>query len=330
MGDFNVMQKSNGNRSIFKGSLFSDKERDAWPVSKHNLFGGKYFAGFYASEHVAATEFVFDIILVNMGVSARDIFLGLIIGNFLAVLSWTFITAPIAVNTKLTLYWYIRKIAGKGTTTLYNALNVIIFTIISGAMITASISAFRILFNIPVQLKWYPESPAFVILGLLLGMAVVLITIYGFKAVARMSTLCGPWLFFMFLAGALVSLPLLANKVLGITEVFSWSKFMLIGETAIWNGVNTSGEPGIGLIGVIGLAWAGNSFTHFGLIDMAVFRYAKKSYYGVYSACGMYFGHFLAWIAAGIMGTAAALITAKPLVQMDPGDVAFNILGYSV
>ncbi|QSH42047.1 hypothetical protein P0136_04870 [Lentisphaerota bacterium ZTH] len=315
--------------SKFKGSIFSAKEKDAWPISKHELFGGKYFAGYYASEHVAATEFVFGIILVTMGVSARDIFWGLLIGNFLAVLSWALVTAPIAVETRLTLYWYIRKIAGRGTTLLYNAMNVIVFTIISGAMITASISALRVLFNIPVQLKWYPESAAFVILGLILGIAVVAITIFGFKAVAMFSTLCGPWLFFMFTAGALVALPYLANHVSGVTHISSFSQLFNICNTAVWDGVNSNGHAGIGLLGVIGLAWAGNSFTHFGLIDMAVFRYAKKSSYGMYTACGMYFGHFLAWMAAGIMGTSAALLLSRPLSQMDPGDVAFSLLGYS-
>ncbi|MCP3964783.1 MAG: hypothetical protein GY750_08200 [Lentisphaerae bacterium] len=323
------MPRSNIIDSVFKGSIFSAKEKDAWPISKHDLYGGKYFAGYYASEHVAATEFVFGIILVTMGVSAKDIFWGLLIGNVLAVLSWALITAPIATNTRLTLYWYIRKIAGRGTTLLYNAMNVIVFTIISGAMITASISALRVLFNIPVQLKWYPESVAFVILGLILGIAVVSITIFGFKAVAMFSTLCGPWLFFMFTSGALVALPYLANHVSGVTEISSFSQLFNICNTSVWNGVSSNGHSGIGLIGVIGLAWSGNSFTHFGLIDMAVFRYAKKPSYGLYTACGMYFGHFLAWLAAGIMGTAAALLLSRPLSMMDPGDVAFNLLGYS-
>ena len=323
------MAESSRFTEIFKGSIFSSKEKDAWPVSKHELFGGKYFAGYYASEHVAATEFVFGIILVNMGVSAANIFWGLLIGNFLAVLSWALITAPIAVDTKLTLYWYIRKIAGKGATILYNAINVIIFTIISGAMITASISAVRVLTNIPVQLEWYPQSAAFVILGLILGVAVVAITIFGFKAVAMFSTLCGPWLFIMFTAGAFVALPYLSNHVLGVTEITSVSNLVDICSSSVWTGVTSSGGVGIGLIGVIGLAWAGNSFTHFGLIDMAVFRYAKKSSYGYFTGCGMYLGHFLAWLSAGIMGTAAALLLSKPLASMDPGDVAFNILGYS-
>ena len=38
-----------------------------------------------------------------------DILLGLLIGNLLAVLSWTLITTPIAVDTRLSLYSYLQK-----------------------------------------------------------------------------------------------------------------------------------------------------------------------------------------------------------------------------
>ena len=244
------------------------------------------------------------------------------------MLSWVLITASIAVDVRLPLYWYIKKIAGKGTVLLYNILNCIVFTVIAGAMITASVSAVRILFNIPVQLNWYPQNVYFVIVALVLGMVVVLITIFGFKAVASLGTLSGPWLFTMFIVGGLISLPLLASKVLGITEVFSIKDFLAIGHKAVWTGINSQGKPGIGIMEVIGLAWSANVAVHFGLVDMAVLRYAKKSWYGAYSGCGMFFGHFLAWIATGIMGTAAAIMVSRPLSSMDPGSVAFNIFGY--
>ena len=40
---------------------------------------------------------------------------------------------------------------------------------------------------------------------------------------------------------------------------------------------------------------------HIGMADLSVFRYARKSWYGVASAAGMYLGHFIAWIAASIL-----------------------------
>ena len=84
------------------------------PVTEDRLEPGSYFAGLFSGEHVAATEFVIGALLVSFGASATDIVLGLLLGNLLAVLSWTFVCAPIAVGTRLTLYWYLRRIAGPG------------------------------------------------------------------------------------------------------------------------------------------------------------------------------------------------------------------------
>ena len=55
-------------------------------------------------------------------------------GNILAVLSWTLITTPIAVETRMSLYTYLQRIAGDSMTRLYNWANVIIFTVISAAI----------------------------------------------------------------------------------------------------------------------------------------------------------------------------------------------------
>ena len=79
--------------------------------------------GLYAGEHVAGTEFIIGPLFVTHGVTALDMFLGLFIGNFLAVLSWAFICAPIAVKTRLNMYWQARKIAGPGVTFVYNIVN---------------------------------------------------------------------------------------------------------------------------------------------------------------------------------------------------------------
>ena len=50
-----------------------------------------------------------------------------------------------AVDTRLSLYTYLNKIAGDNMTKLYNWANVIIFTVISAAMITVSSTAVRFL-----------------------------------------------------------------------------------------------------------------------------------------------------------------------------------------
>ena len=110
-----------------------------------------------------------------------DIIIGLLIGNILAVLSWTFITTPVAVDTRLSLYTYLKKIAGRKMSWLYDWANVIIFTVISAAMITVSATAVRCAFDIPAQLNWYPTNPWFVLIVIAVGLFAVFVAIYGFK-----------------------------------------------------------------------------------------------------------------------------------------------------
>ncbi|WP_179338706.1 purine-cytosine permease family protein [Winogradskyella ludwigii] len=308
---------------------FQNLEAEQLPIAKNKLHNWTHFAGIYAAEHVAATEFVIGATFVALGATTKDILLGLLIGNILAVLSWTLITSPIAVDTRLSLYTYLNKIAGDSMTKLYNWANVIIFTVISAAMITVSATAVRFAFDIPAQLNWYPTNLWFIVIVLIVGSVVVSIAIYGFKAVSEFSGICAPWLFVMFTCGAFVLLPALSLEVLGKTIPTGWSDFVSLGDQSIWTGINSDGEPGIGLTEVIGFAWAANTITHFGLIDMALFRFAKKKSYGLTTSTGMMFGHYVAWISAGIMGAGAAVILGKSIVELDPGDVAYYALGWS-
>ncbi|MGY8910634.1 MAG: purine-cytosine permease family protein [Flavobacteriales bacterium] len=308
---------------------FKNLKVEQLPIAKNKLHNWTHFAGLYAAEHVAATEFVIGATFVALGATTKDIILGLLIGNVLAVLSWTLITSPIAVDTRLSLYTYLNKIAGDSMTRLYNWANVVIFTVISAAMITVSSTAVRFAFDIPAQLDWYPTNLWFVLIVLCVGAVVVSIAIYGFTAVSKFSAICAPWLFVMFICGAFVLLPALSLDVLGETLPSGWTELINLGDQSIWTGVNSDGEPGIGLLEVIGFAWAANSITHFGLIDMALFRFAKKKSYGLTTSTGMMFGHFIAWISAGIMGAGTAVIIGKSIVELDPGDVAYYALGWS-
>jgi purine-cytosine permease-like protein len=133
----------------------------------------------------------------------------------------------------------------------------------------------------------------------------------------------------MFVSGALVLFPALAESVLGKTTLSGFQDFLVIGDHSIWTGTNADGETGIGLWEVAGFAWAANTITHFGLIDMALLRYAKKSIYGLCTSAGMLFGHYIAWIASGIMGAGAAVLLKSTIVELDPGDVAYRALGMS-
>ena len=313
----------------FTHTQFEKINEEQLPVPKHKLHNWTHFAGLYAAEHVAATEFVIGATFVALGAKTMDIILGLLIGNVLAVLSWTLITSPIAVETRLSLYTYLNKIAGDSMSKLYNWANVLIFTVISAAMVTVSSTAVRFAFNIPAQLDWYPTNIWFILIVLLVGMFVVFVAIYGFKAVSDFSGICAPWLFTMFICGAVVLMPALSIDVLGVTIPSDWNDFVSIGNQSIWTGINSDGDPGIGLVEVIGFGWAANTITHFGLIDMALLRFAKKKSYGLATSTGMLFGHYIAWIAAGIMGAGTAVILGKSIIELDPGDVAFYALGWS-
>jgi purine-cytosine permease-like protein len=307
-------------------SIFSLDERDGWPVSKYSLHGKKHFAGVFCADHVAATEFVIGATLVNIGANAFDILVGLLIGDMLAVLSWTFITAPIAVKTRLTLYNYIKKIAGDNTILLFNVLNIVMFSVFTGTMITVSGSSIRVLLNIPTQLGWYPQNLFFVLMILATGAFVITIAFYGFNAIARFSIMCAPWMICMFVAGALTSIPFLSYHLTGSTEIRSFHEIFSLLSRLVWTGAGT-GKHGIGLLEIIGFAWAANATLHFGLVDMALLRFAPRPQYGLLSSAGMYLGHYVCWVCAGIMGAASALLLKTTLTQLDPGDVGLSTLG---
>ena len=308
---------------------FKNLDEEQLPIAKNKLHHWSHFLGLYAGEHVAATEFVIGATFVALGAKTMDILIGLLIGNVLAILSWTLITSPIAVDTRLSLYTYLHKIAGDSMANLYNWANVIIFTVISAAMITVSSTAVRFAFNIPAQLNWYPSNLWFVLIVIIVGIVVVFVAMYGFNAVSDFSGICAPWLFVMFTSGAFVLLPAISLDLLGQTMISGWSDFVRIGDESIWTGINSNGEPGIGILEVAGFGWAANTITHFGLIDMALLRYARKKSYGLATSSGMLFGHYIAWMSAGIMGAGTAVILGKSIVELDPGDVAYYALGLS-
>ena len=312
------------NLDAVKGGIFErlDKlnEFERQPVTSDKLHGGSYFAAVFSGEHVAATEFVIGALFVSFGAGARDVLLGLLIGNFLAVLSWALVCAPIAVQTRLTLYWYLKRIAGPVVTVVYNVLNALMYCVLAGAMITVSASAVRIPFGIADQTNWYPSDVRFVLLTLAVGAVVVILAIWGFKALAQFATVCAPWMVLMFIAGALVTLPRLGS-------VGSLEALWYVANEQIWVGGAGEQASGIGFWHVVAFAWICNLAMHLGLSDMALFRYARRPSYGFYSAFGMYLGHYLSWICAGIMGAAAAKLLGRPLTGIDSGSIAHAALG---
>jgi cytosine permease len=297
------------------GTLDKLYEFDREPVRPDKFQSWNQFAGMFAGEHVAATEFVIGAFFVLHGVTARDLVFGLLLGNLLAVLSWAFVCAPIAVRTRLTLYWYVRKIAGPGLMVVYNAANAVLYCILAGAMISVSATAIGLAFKIksPALTDVLPNSLGWVLIAAALGILFTTLAVLGFEKLSRFAQVCSPWIFVIFVAGALATLP-----KLGVRPDFS--NFAEIARTKIWNGIAAAGQERLGFWHILFFAWFCNLAMHIGLSDMAVFRYAKRWTVGFLTAFGVYPGHLLCWIASGIMVAAVGR-------EMNPGAMAYQAAG---
>jgi purine-cytosine permease-like protein len=65
---------------------------------------------------------------------------------------------------------------------------------------------------------------------------------------------------------------------------------------------------------------------HIGMADLSVFRYARRSWYGLASAAGMYIGYFMAWIAASVL-YAVQLHQDPTNTAVLPGPLAYRACG---
>lgn len=186
----------------------STNEYERTPVPNHALKGPGKFWGMYAGEHAAGTEFMIGPLFLLAGVALKDIFLGLLVGNLLAVLCWRYLCAPIAVHCRMTLYFQLEKIAGNKLVKLYNLANGILFCFLAGAMITVSATAVGIPFNMemPTIDALYPNSAAFVVIVLLVGAVIAIVATKGYDVVARFANVASPWMVLVFLACGFVAL----------------------------------------------------------------------------------------------------------------------------
>lgn len=289
-------------------------EFDREPVSKNKLQGIGNFLGMYAGEHVAGTEFVIGMLFVAHGVSVRDMFLGGLIGNVLAIMSWAFLTAPIAVKVRLSLYWQLKKICGPILVFLYNIVNALMFCFLAGAMVAVAATAVGIPFNIqmPGLSDMFPNSIGWVLTVVGVGTVITAMAILGFDALARFAKVAAPWMFLIFVTAAIAVLP-----KLGIEP--GSGNFWSIANEKIWTGVAQEGQSQFKIWHVIFFTWLANAAMHLGMSDLTILRYAKKWTYGFSSAVGMFLGHYVAWIASGILYAAAN--------SAAPGVVAYEAIG---
>jgi len=311
----------------FKQSQQSKSEFEREPVPQKSLLGFKSFIGMYAGEHCAGTELMIGPLFIAAGVSAFDIVVGLIVGNALAVLSWMFLCAPIATRTRLTLYYQLEKICGRNLVTIYNLANGIMFCFLAGAMITVSATAVGVWFkfDMPGLNDLYPNSVGWVVAVAAVGGLIAVVAAFGYKMVAKFANIAAPWMVLVFLVFGLVGM----KQFISVTEtnIGSLTDVWTLAKTQIWKG----GDPLPGRVKftfwhIMFFAWFCNMAMHVGMSDLSVFRFAKKSWYAIASAAGMYVGHFMAWLCASIL-YAHQLHLDRNDTAVLPGPMAYKAAG---
>ena len=302
-----------------------NQEFERQPVPESARKDWRSFLGMYAGEHAAGTEFMIGPLFLTAGVSAFDLIVGLLIGNLMAVLSWRYLTAEIAVRYRLTLYYQLERICGKKLVTFYNLANGVLFCFLAGAMITVSATAVGIPFDMemPKLTDTMPNSITWVIIVLILGVIISVIAARGYSSVSKAANWMSPFIVLAFLACGIVAL-----NQLGVTNI---SEFW-----AIWG---EGSEPFPGQIKytfwhVVLWSWFCNAAMHIGMSDLSVFRYAKRSRSGWTTAAGMYIGHYMAWIAAALLYAvylqspeAQGFLTNGQAPPVAPGPLAYNAIG---
>ncbi len=295
----------------------SEFERKPVPEDKTKRLGG--FVGLFASEHVAATELLIGPLFLASGVSAVDVLVGLFIGNALAVLSWTLLTAPIAVKYRLTLYYQLELIGGQRIIDFYNLVNGILWCCLGGAFIYVSATALFVPLHLtPPQLSdWAPTSIGMVVVVIATGAVMTIVAAKGYDTIARFANIAAPWMVVMFIIFGIAALP-----ELGVRSVADLWKT----ANQVWDGAPSPGHTKFTFWHVVCFAWFGNMAWHFGMGDLSIFRYARKASYGLATAAGMYLGHYLAWITAGLL-YAVQLKLDPTDTSVVPGPMAFRVAG---
>jgi purine-cytosine permease-like protein len=291
------------------------------PVPERAWLGFKMFVGMYAGEHIAGTELMIGPLFVAAGVGALDLVVGLLLGNLLAVLSWTFLTAPIATRARLTLYYQLERICGRKLVTLYNLANGVMFCFLAGAMVTVSATAVGVWFDMdmPGLNDLYPRGLGWVLSVLAVGALIAIVAAYGYESVARFANVASPWMVVVFLAFGVV-----AARDLGIT---SFASFWTIASEVMWKGGDPlPGQTKFTFWHVLFFAWFCNMAMHIGMSDLSVFRFARKSWHGIATGAGMYLGHFMAWLSAAML-YALQLHRDPTLTDVLPGPMAYGACG---
>src|SRR5690606_15826622 len=160
-----------------------------------------------------------------------------------------------------------------------------------------------------------------VVLGV--GTVIAVVAAKGYDAVSKFANVAAPWMILVFVAFGIVAI-----KQLHVT---SWSD--------LWNIWGNGSEPLPGQTKftfwhVLFFSWFCNAAMHIGMSDLSVFRYAKQNSSGWTTAAGMYLGHFIAWISAGLLyalylqsAEAQQALSAGNAPSVSPGPMAYQSIG---
>ncbi len=295
-------------------------ERSPIPASK--LKGWKSFLGMYAGEHAAGTEFMIGPLFLAAGASLKDLIFGLLIGNILAILTWRYLVAPIAVSSKLTLYYQLEKIAGKHLVKVYNVVNGVLFCFLAGAMITVSASAVGIPFDVNFTV---PESifglstPAFSTIVIIVGLVMTIVAAAGYNTVSKFANIAAPWMIVVFAACGLSALTQM--------EVDSWESLLTEWDKGVSVVQSANGKVDFGFWKIVIFSWLCNAAMHFGMADLSIMRFAKDVRAGWGPSIGMFLGHYMAWICASFMLAAQIKLTGD--ISANPGALAWSAVGWT-
>ncbi len=294
----------------------SKSEYEREPVPESAMKGPAAFWGMYAGEHTAGTEFMIGPLFVKWGASASSLIFGLLLGNLLAVLTWRFLTAVIATQQRLTLYYKLEKIAGGMLVKLYNLANGVLFCFLAGAMITVSATAVGPFFPdipMPTFATMMPTGLGWIVICAAIGLAITLVANRGYSLVAKVGHYSAPWMFLVFVACAIVTLGRLDN--FNVWELLTPAE----GTT-----------ESISFWGIVFFSWFCNAAMHLGMSDLSVLRFAKSPNAGFASAAGMFLGHYVAWICAALLLVYWVRVhNVNPQEGKDPGTMVNDAVGWA-
>lgn len=307
------------NQEVQSGGEF---EREPIPQSK--LKGWKSFLGMYAGEHAAGTEFMIGPLFLAAGASLSDLIIGLFIGNILALLTWRYVVAPIAVSKKLTLYYQLEKIAGGQLVKVYNVVNGVLFCFLAGAMVTVSASAvgipFDIVFSVPDSIFGL-STFGFSMIVIIVGVVMTVVAAAGYNTVSWMSNMAAPWMIVVFAACGIASLYQMGvTSFDALIEGAYWDKAVAVVQAE-------NGKIDFGIGKIIIFSWLCNGAMHLGMADLSIMRFAKDTKAGWGPAIGMFLGHYMAWICAAFLLASQIHLTGD--ISANPGALAWGAIGWT-